>query len=624
MKKQLLAAISAMLLLASLTACHTDSGSSSAGEVPSSQTNSSPDSSTIDDPLFDDVLGPAPTRTPTADVNPNGIRGKVIAGYQGWFGAKGDGNTPSAWKHWSQRFVPGTEFGCKFDLYPDISEYLSDKLYPTDFGNFGDGSTASLFSSFNPETVDTHFRWMQEYGIDCAAVQRFASDITDSSKHALTVMSSIKEAAENHGRAFYLCYDVTGYSKDNLTDLLAKDYELLTEQFPKITDSPNYLRENGKPVVEIWGIGVGSNYKNTVEEGAKLIQYFKDQGCYVIGGVGAAWRSDSGDVLSGYTDIYNNMDMISPWLVGRFNTLSDIENTYKTTIADDKAYCDQRGIDYMPVLWPGFSWANWYPGAGAKDRNGIPRRAGETFWTQAKAAYGLDCTAYYLAMFDEYDESTAFAKAAEDSSRVPSDYWFLTLSADGTWLSGDFYLRLAGALSDTIRKGGPISPTIPVPYSEGPIYLRTSFEADLDVKARANAGNIKESEGFDGKVTVTTDEKAYMRETAVKLSGTAASESAHFLSAICNNLNIPVLNGMKLRYYKYAVNEGGKQAVMQILFTDGTRLEQPVAGGDVGKWSKMQMDLSACQGKTIQALALAYDGGPLELEAYFDDVLIYV
>lgn len=34
-----------------------------------------------------------------------------------------------------------------------------------------------------------------------------------------------------------------------------------------------------------------------------------------------------------------------------------------------------------------------------------------------------------VAMFDEYDEGTAIAKAAEDNSMIPKNQWFLTLDA---------------------------------------------------------------------------------------------------------------------------------------------------------------------------------------------------
>lgn len=50
----------------------------------------------------------------------------------------------------------------------------------------------------------------------------------------------------------------------------------------------------------------------------------------------------------------------------------------------------------------------------------------------------------YVAMFDEYDEGTAIAKAAKDTSMISEDQYFLTLDADDIHCSSDFYLRLTG------------------------------------------------------------------------------------------------------------------------------------------------------------------------------------
>ena len=69
----------------------------------------------------------------------------------------------------------------------------------------------------------------------------------------------------------------------------------------------------------------------------------------------------------------------------------------------------------------------------------------------------------YIAMFDEYDEGTAIAKAAEDSSMIPTNQYFLTLDADGVHLSSDFYLRLAGAANNMIKGQSPLTLTVPIP-----------------------------------------------------------------------------------------------------------------------------------------------------------------
>ncbi|MGB8450924.1 MAG: hypothetical protein WCD89_01190 [Anaerocolumna sp.] len=56
---------------------------------------------------------------------------------------------------------------------------------------------------------------------------------------------------------------------------------------------------------------------------ASVINRFKNQDCYVIGGVPTYWRTGINDSRPGFIDVYKSLDMISPWLVGRFGSLND-------------------------------------------------------------------------------------------------------------------------------------------------------------------------------------------------------------------------------------------------------------------------------------------------------------
>ncbi|MEM9016960.1 MAG: hypothetical protein AAGC68_08090 [Verrucomicrobiota bacterium] len=122
------------------------------------------------------VLAPAEEVNPESpgDVivaaNPKGLNGRVVTGYQGWFRAEGDG-TGMGFHHYKKgkKFEPGH---CTIDLWPDLSEFDEEEKFPTPFRH-ADGRVAHVFSSLHPKTVDRHFRWMAEYGIDGAFVQRF-------------------------------------------------------------------------------------------------------------------------------------------------------------------------------------------------------------------------------------------------------------------------------------------------------------------------------------------------------------------------------------------------------------------------------------------------------------------
>ena len=113
----------------------------------------------------------SPYDGPVAEgLDNSSLYNKVMAGYQGWFRAEGDGSG-LGFDHYQKgrTFRPGN---CTIDLWPDLSEFEDDELFPTAFRH-KDGSTAHVFSSIHPKTVDRHFSCMAEYGIDGAFVQRF-------------------------------------------------------------------------------------------------------------------------------------------------------------------------------------------------------------------------------------------------------------------------------------------------------------------------------------------------------------------------------------------------------------------------------------------------------------------
>ena len=109
----------------------------------------------------------------------NSIEGKILAGYQGWFNAIGDGSNLK-WKHYanSKQFNPGST---SVDFWPDVSELDKDELFKTEFVH-KDGESAYVFSSANAKTVNRHFKWMHDYGIDGVFAQRFVVSLTRGQK----------------------------------------------------------------------------------------------------------------------------------------------------------------------------------------------------------------------------------------------------------------------------------------------------------------------------------------------------------------------------------------------------------------------------------------------------------
>jgi archaellin len=390
------------------------------------------------------------------------IVGKLITGYQGWFSCGGDDSPLDDWVHWAQGSSWPRPGYASFDLYPDMSEYYFK--YQTGFANFGNGYPATLFSSYDAQVVNKHLEWMEEYGIDVAALQRFGHSLPKSKHkgHKDGIATMIKNAAETYNRKFYIMYDISDW--DNFQSEIKTDWTNTITASLDLLSSPAYAKENGKPVVCVWGIG-SSGRPGDQSSWTDVITWLKAQGCYVIAGAVKNWLTED-DVRAAC----ENADMISPWHVGTFS-LTGV-NSWGDRIAADMMHCKNLEIDYMPVLWPGFSWANWKD--GYEDRpNHHPRMHGEFMWEQFYTArrkfdwVEMIPTAY-VAMFDEYDESTAIAKAAEDASMIPTDQWFLTLDADGVHCSSDFYLRLTGDGAKMLKDQIGLTSIHPTPHTIEP------------------------------------------------------------------------------------------------------------------------------------------------------------
>jgi len=382
-------------------------------------------------------------RSPAGDVV-----GKLIAGYQGWFACQGDASPNNRWIHWGSSPgglapSPGHQ---TFELWPDTREYTT--TFQTGYANLGNGQPAKLFSSWTTQTINTHFLWMQQYGIDVAAMQRFGKSDPQKDGIATKVMT----AAQTYGRKFYVMYDISGWT--NFQAEIKPDWTNVIVNTLHLTSSTAYAKQNGKPVVCVWGAGVSGRPGN-VSSWTDVINWFKAQGCYVIVGTARDWRTQATNLPA-----YNAADMVSPWSVGSFGDLAGADN-YAAVMQADLAYLDGRGQDYLPVVFPGFAWSNWNGGT----RNQIPRQHGDFMWRQFANVRNKGIPNTYVAMFDEYDEGTAIAKAAENSSMAPTNQYFLTLDADGVAVSADFYLRLTGDGAKMVKGQTPYVTTHPTPHT---------------------------------------------------------------------------------------------------------------------------------------------------------------
>lgn len=373
-------------------------------------------------------------------VDTKTLYGKVMCGYQGWFSAPGDGSPEHGWRHWTKDGGPLADGNAKVDLWPDVSELDPSQRFLTGF-KMADGSPALVFSSYERPTVLKHFAWMQEYGIDGVFVQRFANGLKNpiSLNHCNTVLASCREGANLHGRAYAVMYDLSGLPAGHIDDVI-NDWRALRNEMV-ITEDPAYLNHHRKPVVAIWGIGFNDHRDYTLAECRRLIEFLKSDpeagGCTVMLGVPANWRELRGDAVSDpeLLKVIALADIVSPWTVGRYTDPAGAARYAENELKPDQAWCRARNIDYLPVVFPGFSWHNMK--GGPSDQ--IPRLHGQFLWSQFCGAKSAEVSMLYVAMFDEVDEGTAIFKCVND---VPVGEKSRFVTFEG--LPSDFYLRMVG------------------------------------------------------------------------------------------------------------------------------------------------------------------------------------
>lgn len=383
-------------------------------------------------------------------------KGLVMAGYQGWFNCEGDG-ADRGWTHYSKngKFEDGS---CTIDYWPQMDEYKVKYLTPF---KFADGSPAYVFSSFDESTVDLHFKWMKEYGIDGVFMQRFFSVLTskDRLNHNDKVLASAIKAANKYGIAISLMYDI-GSMDDSKYQLVIEDWKHLVDDL-KLTNQGNkttYLFHNEKPLVAFWGISAGTRESGHIPEIFDIMDFFKNDpvygGCSIHLGIPSRWRTLGSDT-KGDPRLHKALlqaDVVHPWLVGRYD-----ENNYEAyrqeNIIDDVKWCQENGKSYAPTVYPGFSWYNM------KDNqisDKIPRNKGEFYWKQIAGAIESGAEMLYIAMFDEIDEGTAIMKCAHN---VPvGKSVFVPIEKD---VPSDHYLWLSGMAGKMLRGEIPFSKTMP-------------------------------------------------------------------------------------------------------------------------------------------------------------------
>lgn len=382
------------------------------------------------------VASAAEEPAPKSKVDSSTLHHKVLAGYQGWFRCPGD-PAGGGWVHWSRNGRRITPESLTFEMWPEMAEYSAEEKYLAGDFTYPDGSPAHLFSSAHPKTVERHFRWMEEYGLDGVMLQRFLVSLRDPALNR--VLGHVRDSAAKTGRVYGICYDMSGAPADRLYEMVTSDWKRLVDE-QRVTADERYIKHNGKPVVMVWGF---FSDRFSPEIANKILDFFASDPKYsatLIGGCQWPWRAEKN---AEWAKVFRRFDVISPWNIGNYRTEGGKRYASTNVWKDDLAVVKQNDKQaYLPVVYPGFAWTNL---KGKQSANqSLPRLGGEFYWRQFAAAGDLGIDMVYVAMFDEVDEGTAIFKV---SNTPPTQAHFATL--DG--LPSDFYLRLTAEGAKVIR-----------------------------------------------------------------------------------------------------------------------------------------------------------------------------
>jgi hypothetical protein len=386
------------------------------------------------------------SQAPAPEPDPSTLNGKVICGYQGWFRCPGD-PSGEGWRHWSRHADRITPRSLTVDMWPDLSEYEASEKYPAPGFHYPDGTPAHLLSSVNARTVDRHFDWMKHYGIDGVFLQRFLVNIGTRSFDQ--VLDNVRNAAKRTGRVYCVGYDMTGAPESRLVEILAADWKKLVAEV-RLTRDPTYLHHQGKPVVFVWGF-FPDRFPPSIAH--KMIDIFKSKdecAATLIGGCPWYWRTEKDPE---WARAFRRFDVLSPWNVGNHSLENGQRHASTGSWPGDLAETKAAGIDYLPVIYPGFSWTNLQGPRAANET--IPRLGGAFFWRQFQRVAELKIDMAYVAMFDEVDEGTAIFKVTNEP---PREAHFATFEG----LPSDWYLRLTAEGARLLRGERPMATGLPI------------------------------------------------------------------------------------------------------------------------------------------------------------------
>jgi len=421
-----------------------------------------------------------------SNVSADGVRsltGSVICGYQGWQCCPGD-PAGIGWTHWAvARDI--TQSTVNFDYWPDMSYFSGCPEYAAGSFTYPDGAQAKLYSPVDAASVNVQFRMMAKHGIDGVALQCFAGGLpkpdgsggwtAPGDKRWSLVMANVQAAAHKNKRTWCMEYDLSGVPAENIIPVVTHHWTSLVAS--GVTSSPEYLHENGLPVLLVFGYFYNDRNHAVAYPpgpnpiGSQLVDWFHAPGKYRVFFVASGAWNWPRTTDQNWIDMMKKPDGLQGWEAGN--------NPPWNSYGPQARWCAENHQLWLPEIYPGFHWfnlmTNTHNPTGAKVF--IDRQNGEFLWRQFYEASRLGAKSAFVGMFDEFDEGTAIQPATSTppsktlpdlaAGAIPPPWWTTNPNnsqfddfgnANGT----DWYLRLTGCATSYIATGKPVPVAIPI------------------------------------------------------------------------------------------------------------------------------------------------------------------
>jgi hypothetical protein len=148
-------------------------------------------------------------------------------------------------------------------------------------------------------------------------------------------LDQVQAAAEKYGRVFAVEYDLSGAQSDeqSVTNAIYIDFENNVEKY---TNSSAYVKQDGKPYVQIYGPGT-PNRGVSADDAYDLVRDLKTEKNLFIGiSPDMDWGADVRN-NTGFVNVYKESDLIAPWSVGNFD-YAEVDEYMQGHVASDAAY----------------------------------------------------------------------------------------------------------------------------------------------------------------------------------------------------------------------------------------------------------------------------------------------